>query len=148
MQKFDYPPIWLVGFLAVTAGLWYLAPGIAFHFDGHREASFLMLVIGLVPMFAALGELRRAHTTIKPRDEPDALVTAGVFSVSRNPIYLGLLIILAAGIMYWGSYLALLLLPVFYKVITVRFIEGEEAMMRQHFGAAFDSYAANTGRWL
>jgi len=148
MKTIDYPPIWLLGFLVLTALLWFLFPGIAFHFDGHREASVLMLAIGLTPLFAAAREMRRAKTTFVPRRDPDALVTSGVFTITRNPMYLGMLIILAAAVMFWGSYLALLLLPAFYLVIEARFITGEEAMMRQHFGAAFDQYADQTRRWL
>lgn len=83
-----------------------------------------------------------------PRQTPSALITTGIFRLSRNPIYLADLLILAGFSLIWGKPLGLVLVPVLAWILFARFIQGEEARLRAMFGAEFEAYAARTRRWL
>jgi protein-S-isoprenylcysteine O-methyltransferase Ste14 len=76
------------------------------------------------------------------------LVTSGVYRFSRNPMYVGLLFVLAG----WGSYLAnslaLLVLPLFVASMTRWQILPEERIMATKFGAEFEAYKRSVRRWL
>jgi len=148
MKKLDYPPIWLAACLALVWALGQLFPGLAFSFPGQGVIAVVLLVDGLVAMGLAVFEMTRAKTTVIPRQEPSALVTSGIFRLSRNPIYLGDLVVLAAAVVWWAPILGLPLLYIFPKIIVARFINGEEATLRAQFGDEFAQWSKNTRRWL
>lgn len=143
----DLPPVWLMAFAGAVWGIGQVLPMPVFGMVGHWAALALVLVGG--GLFAgAFLEMGRARTTVIPHRMPDALVTAGVFRLSRNPIYLGDVAFLLATILWLDVPLGLILVPIFMRVIARRFIAGEEARLRARFGVAFDDWAARVRRWL
>ena len=145
MQKtLDYPPVWLVAFAALA---WvFRSDGVL---PGFLAPLGIVLVLGgLVLAALAAYELRRHETTIIPHETADALVTSGVFSRSRNPIYLADVVILVGLGLIWGSTLGLVLAPALALVLERRFILPEEARLAARFGADFDAYRELTRRWL
>ncbi|MDP4033771.1 MAG: isoprenylcysteine carboxylmethyltransferase family protein [Pseudorhodobacter sp.] len=143
----DWPPIWLMAFLALVWGLDRVLPWGLFGPAGKTVGAGLALV-GLTLMVAAVVQMRLARTTIIPRRQPGTLMTGGVFRLSRNPIYLGDALVLAAAILWWDVPLAAPLLPVFMLIIQFRFILGEEDRLRAGFGAAFADWSRRTRRWI
>ncbi len=146
MKWIDLPPVWLGVFAAlgwVQAEWW---PVGSFGAAGDWIGP-LLVVAGLALAVAAAVEFRRARTTIIPHEEPSAIVTSGVYRLSRNPIYLGDALILAGLGLRWDSVLALALVPVFVAVITARFIVPEEARLKARFGAEWEAWAARVRRW-
>jgi len=142
----DYPPVWLAGGIAAAWGLAQAVPG---GFGGAlRLPGWALVGAGLALMLAAVIEMGRARTTVVPHEAPSALVTGGVFRVTRNPIYLGDALVLTGAILIWNVAAALPLVPLFVWIITVRFIRGEEARLRAAFGADFDAWAARVRRWI
>lgn len=105
------------------------------------------MLAGLL-MAAAMMEFARARTTIIPRQAPAALITSGIFRMSRNPIYMADLLILAGFSLIWGSVLGLALVPALAWLLQTRFIEGEEARLEDVFGSEFTDYTARTRRWI
>jgi protein-S-isoprenylcysteine O-methyltransferase Ste14 len=76
------------------------------------------------------------------------LVTAGPFKFSRNPIYLGLVIV-TLGIAFWvGTWLMFLVPVATFATLNWVHIPFEEAKMRNQFGEAFDAYAREVRRWI
>lgn len=148
MKALDYPPVWLVGALAITWALVYIFPQTQVSLPAQELVAQTLLGAGLVLMGLAVFEMTRAKTTIIPRHDPNALVISGIFRFTRNPIYLGDLLVLGAGIFWWGSVSALPLLWIFKSTIENRFINGEEAKMTEHFGADFEKWAKKTRRWI
>lgn len=145
----DIPPVWLVAALCLAwAQKTYFPFGLSF---GPVWADLLGGVLvgagGLLIALAAY-ELRRHRTTILPHHEAAALVTTGIYSRSRNPIYLADSLILAGLILYWDAVLSLPLIPVFVWVIETRFILDEEKRLRRNFRANFARYEKQTRRWL
>lgn len=148
MQRLlDWPPLWLLAALLVTMMLDAVAPWQAFGPVG-RWIGAVLVIAGVALMAAAVWKMRAARTTVIPRRDPAALVTGGVFRITRNPIYLGDALVLAGAILWWDVPLAVPLVPIFMMIIQARFIRGEEARLRATFGRAFDDWAARVRRWI
>lgn len=113
----------------------------------------LALVLASAGVALGLGSMaafRRAKTTMNPTrpGAASALVTSGAFRLTRNPMYLSLLLYLLA----WGAYLSnllpLLLLPVFVLYITRFQIRPEERALASLFGQEYAAYRERVRRWL
>lgn len=118
---------------------------------GGSWADFLggLLVGGGVLLMAlAFAEFRRQKTTVIPHQTPTSLIQSGIFKRTRNPIYLGDVLILAGLILRWDAVLALPLVPIFIWVIEKRFIIPEEDRMRRVFRADFARYVSKVRRWV
>ncbi|MDD9922204.1 MAG: isoprenylcysteine carboxylmethyltransferase family protein [Boseongicola sp.] len=143
MKQFDLPPVWTL----VFAVLAWVQP---FRLD-LAMLKPLALVFWLAAAFlflAASMEFLRSKTSIIPRQTPSAMINGGIFRISRNPIYLADVLILA-GVTFWtGSIIGFGLVPVLVWVLTQRFIVGEEAALRETFAEEFDEYSKNVRRWL
>jgi protein-S-isoprenylcysteine O-methyltransferase Ste14 len=142
------PPVWLALALISMVVLDVLLPlagtlPAALRFLG---APLIALGVGFILWCAGL--FKRAQTTIVPFEESSALVQTGPYARSRNPIYTGMLAILAGTALALGTLSPWLVLPVFAWIIRTRFIAGEEAMLRTRFGADYDAYCARVRRWL
>ena len=144
------PPIWALLFAGAMVGAARLAPGLAFDVPGRPWIAGLLVAAGLGVDLSALLQFRRHRTTIDPTrpGRASALVTTGIYRLTRNPMYVGMAIVLTGIAVWTGSALALVLVPVFVWVLTAWQIRPEEAAMRTLFGEAFDAYAAAVPRWL
>lgn len=147
MKALDLPPVWLIAFVAAAWAQVAVAP-LPFPQPLGRDIGAFAVLAGLFFAVAAVMQMRRHHTTVQPRSAATQLVTSGIFGKSRNPIYLGLVLILAGISLWLGSVLGVILVPVFVVVLTRRFITGEEEHLRQTFGADYEAYAESTRRWL
>lgn len=149
LRWLDIPPVWLAVFLALA---WCQSQFLNFGLSlGGRWAEFvggLLLGGGVILIALAATEMRRQKTTIIPHHEADRLVQSGIFSRTRNPIYLGDLLILLGMALYWDAVLALVLVPVFLWIIERRFVVPEENRLRVKFRADFARYCQKVRRWV
>jgi len=149
MKWFDLPPIWLAVFIGLAWGQsTYLSAGLTF---GGAWADFLGGLLvggGLLLMGLAFVEFRRHKTTVIPHLTPRTIIQSGIFSRTRNPIYLGDALILAGLILRWDAVIALPLVPTFVWIIERRFVLPEEDRMRRVFRADFARYASKVRRWV
>ena len=83
-----------------------------------------------------------------PFEPSTVLVTEGAFRFTRNPMYLGLVLLLAGIAIALGSVGALLPIPVFVWIIQAWFILGEERFLEEIFGEAYLAYKSRVRRWL
>lgn len=149
MKMIDIPPVWLAVCILVAWGQSrYLPVDWGMSGGWNRYVGGALVLGGIVLAILAVVEMRRAKTTVIPHMEPDALVTTGVFSFTRNPIYLADVMILLGLVLWWGAVISLILVPLFLMTIERRFILAEEGRLRAAFGEAFDAYAAKVHRWL
>ena len=145
------PPVILV---LVTASLmWTLAvavPSLGFTLLASLLAALVFAAIGVA--FALLGvlEFRSAGTTVDPRvpDQSVSLVVRGVYRISRNPMYVGFLLVLIAWGIFLSNLASLALLPVFVVYMNRFQIVPEERHMREKFGEAYRQYEAEVRRWV
>ena len=98
-------------------------------------------------LWAAAGFIR-AGTPLEPYKEASALVTSGPYRFSRNPIYVGVVLLLAGFWLWLGSLSPGLVLPCFVIAIERRFIRREETHLEERFGERFRAYRASVRRWL
>ena len=143
MKWLDLPPFWTLLALVVT----YLiaVPTVI----GPQVVVGALILLGAgALMIAALVAFARAKTTVIPRQSPSALITSGIFRLSRNPIYLADLLILAGLSLIWGKFLGLLLVPVLGWWLQKRFILPEEATLAAEFPEDFAQYSSKTRRWF
>jgi protein-S-isoprenylcysteine O-methyltransferase Ste14 len=145
MKWIDLPPIWLAGFVACV---WFAPQTVPF-VPAQSLVGAVLIGAGLLLMGLAVFEMRRHRTTVIPHMQASALVSAGVFGWTRNPIYLGDALVLAGLILRWQAYPVLIILvPVFMAVIAHRFIKPEETRLKDAFGDAFSMYCDRTRRWV
>ncbi len=113
------------------------------------------VVVGLIIVACAIGigilaarEMSRVKTAILPGQPASVLVTTGVFSRCRNPIYLSfLLILLGTGIATANPWM-ILLVPLLLFYLQERVIKREESYLAQRFGEAYVAYRRKTRRWF
>jgi protein-S-isoprenylcysteine O-methyltransferase Ste14 len=106
------------------------------------------LVGGLMLGGTAARLFWKHKTSIKPGDVSTYLLTAGPYSFSRNPIYLGMALVLIGLAAMLGSLMPWLLVPVFVWLINRNVILVEEAMMAAVFGTEYERYCERVRRWL
>lgn len=111
------------------------------------SGSFLFIT-GVVLVLWGARSFSRAGTTIKPFQDPSALVTGGPYRYSRNPIYLGLVLALIGIGLLLGTLSPFVVVPVFICLIQQRFIQPEEAALEKTFGSAYGQYKRQVRRWL
>lgn len=126
---------------------------------GYLEAGSLLPGpwpwLGVIPI--AIGVLlavqgsrlfARAGTNIIPFSESTALVTGGVFSFSRNPMYMGMVLALAGTALVMNGLVPWLVVMAFVAILRGLFIRHEEVLMEQTFGADYLDYKSRVRRWL
>jgi protein-S-isoprenylcysteine O-methyltransferase Ste14 len=133
--------------MAICAGV---LPELTVRFAGQGPVAGALLAGGLVVIAIAIARFVRASTTVNPLrpEETSALVTGGVFRITRNPMYLGMALALAAWAVWLGNAAAALLVAGFVAFITRFQIAPEERALRAHFGEEFEAYARRVRRWL
>ncbi|MGB1090891.1 MAG: methyltransferase family protein [Oceanobacter sp.] len=111
--------------------------------------GLLVLVAGLLDGTGVLNFLRH-HTTINPMapEKSSELVTDGPYRFTRNPMYLGLALLLTALTLYLGNPFALLGPIVFLAYITRFQILPEEQFLLQKFGSSYEDYKSKVRRWI
>ncbi len=139
---------------AVFAGIMWLLPravpgaGVAFPARGFIAAG--MTVIAGILALAGISSFLKAKTTLNPHkpERSASLVTTGIYALTRNPMYLSLLLVLIGWAVYLSN-LASFVLPPFFAAYIDRFqIRPEERMLVSLFGSEFKSYCKRVNRWL
>jgi protein-S-isoprenylcysteine O-methyltransferase Ste14 len=107
-------------------------------------------IVGIVIMTIAILSFRTAQTTVNPLQPESAeqLVTGGIFKISRNPMYVGLALILLSLAAYLQNLVALLAVPLFMIYMTFFQIRPEERALSEKFGEEFQAYKDSVRRWL
>jgi protein-S-isoprenylcysteine O-methyltransferase Ste14 len=139
--------------LACATGMYFLAENTLHSGLGPLwvlPTAITLAIIGIG--FALVGVLsfRRHRTTINPLhpEKTSRLVTGGVYRISRNPMYVGMALLLLAWAVYLESPAALLGPIAFIAYITRFQIIPEEILLAQHFAEEFSAYRQRVRRWL
>ena len=145
------PPVALV--LIVGFIMWLVAP-YAPRVDAGESVrlviSAILFLLGILFALSGVMAFRTSKTTVDPRkpEASSALVSSGVYRYSRNPMYVGFALVLAAWAVFLASAWALLAVP-FFVIYMNRFqIAPEERALRKLFGEEFRAYEQRVRRWL
>jgi len=110
--------------------------------------GFGLLVAGLALMSASIRQQRNAGTNIETDRPTETIVRTGPYRYSRNPIYIGFVLLYLAIAVLGDSLWVLGLLAVFLAVMHFGVIVREEAYLERKFGDVYRSYRATVRRWL
>ena len=112
--------------------------------------SLFLLILGLFVFISAVRSFREQKTTVNPLKPKQAssLVTSGIFRFSRNPMYLGMLIILLSISFKFNLLGGIIISLLFFIFITKFQIYPEEEAMNELFGDKFTQYSNTTRRWI
>lgn len=122
MARILSPPLTYVGAPLMLAGLWL---------GGHAFRGF-----------------RKAGTPVVPFERSTALVTTGTYRLTRNPMYLGMVLDLTGLALLLGTLSPWLPIPFFIWLIQANFITGEERFLEALFGQQYLDYKSRVRRWL
>lgn len=145
------PPAIVFGLIAW--GMWWIASLDTGHFvDPELGQALFWILFGIGTLFGVAGlySFYRARTSVDPHkpEKASSLVTAGVYRITRNPMYVGLAIILGAWAIRLGSLLSMAGVVIFMLYITRFQIIPEERVMREKFGEQHEKYHSKVRRWL
>jgi protein-S-isoprenylcysteine O-methyltransferase Ste14 len=112
-------------------------------------------VLGTIPLAGGIAinliadkAFHQAKTTVKPFEESSSLITEGVFRYSRNPMYLGFVMVLIGIALLFGSLSPWIIVPIFAITIDKVFIQVEERMLEARFREAWLDYKSRVRRWF
>ena len=144
------PPIWMIlaGFI-----MWLVARspfGYRVEVPYTAEAGTVLIVIGIVVIALGIAQFNKLQTTVNPLDltESTRLATAGIYRFSRNPMYLGMALILIGWALHLDSPSNVIVLGAFITIMTQWQIKPEEAALRGIFGEEYEAYCRRVRRWL
>jgi protein-S-isoprenylcysteine O-methyltransferase Ste14 len=145
------PPLLLFALCAAGMyGLAMAAPALSFTTTGTGLAAGVVAAAGAGVAIAGVAAFRRNRTTVDPRtpDKSASLVSGGVYRLSRNPMYLGFLLLLAGWTLFLSNLAPAFVLPVFVAYMNRFQIEPEERILAAKFGAPFADYLTTVRRWI
>jgi len=128
----------------------HAAPSLAFEFTAHNIIAICVAAIGIIIAVGGVATFARAHTTINPTkpEKSTSLVTCGVYTITRNPMYLGLFLELTGWAFYLSNGVDFLFLPAFIIYMNRFQIVPEEKTLASLFGREFLNYQTRVRRWI
>ena len=135
---------------AAMYGVSKMVPALTFSLNGSTALAVGLGVMGLSLGIMGVTQFRIAQTTPNPQalEQVSSLVTSGIYQYSRNPMYVGLVLILLGWAFYLSHLLAFVLLPIFILYMTRFQIQPEERMMARKFGKTYQDYLNKVRRWI
>jgi len=143
-----HPPIVALMFIVIAYVLGRLfpfpmpAPAVV------RYVGLFLTFLGFLLGIGAFLEFRRARTTVDPHGSATQVVTSGIYRFTRNPIYLGFLLMVIGLPLNSGFYWGIVMAPFFILFMNRLVIEHEEAYLEKKFGKAYTSYKSQVRRWI
>lgn len=142
------PPLLLLGAIVISFLATKFTPEL------HLSSNFLPIA-GIVCIAAGIGLFvwavqffQKHKTTLHPRGKPSVLITSGPYGVSRNPIYLGFLLVATGTAMVFANMLAFVGPVIFFYFLQTLVIPFEEDMLTHVFGDSYQKYHKQIRRWL
>ncbi len=142
------PPLIFLGYLISAFVLQWAVPFRTPWPVAPRILGGLLVIAGLLLAVSAVRELRRMHAAPDAHQPVAALVTTGPYRLTRNPIYLGFLLIYLGFTLLGGTLWGLLLTPFLIGTVTHWVIHVEETYLLDRFPEEYGPYAKRVRRWL
>jgi protein-S-isoprenylcysteine O-methyltransferase Ste14 len=145
--RWEIPPLYFVFALAIEIVI-AVAPGSQFVYYPYNYIGVILVALGIVSAASAVFQFRKAGTTLIPSEEPTSFVTTGPYRFTRNPMYLGLFLMLLGAAFLLQRLLGFIFPFLFGWIVSRRFIEAEEDRLLAAYGEEYEAYLAHTRRWL
>ena len=148
INKNIHPRLAALFYIAIAYVLEYYAHPPLMVPAGLRNTGFALTFIGALLGMGALIELRKARTTLDPHGSVKSLVMNGVYRFTRNPIYLGFLLMVIRLPLNSGLYSGILIAPFFAVTLNRLVIEKEKAYLEKKFEEQYTGNRSKVRRWL
>ena len=143
-----HPPVVALMFIVIA---YFLGRFVPLSFSTPSVLRYLGLALtfaGFLLGIGALIEFRKARTTLDPHGSAKQLVTSGIYRFTRNPIYLGFLLMVIGLPLNSGLYWGIILAPFYIFMMDRLIIQHEEVYLERKFGNAYTGYTSRVRRWL
>jgi len=142
------PDACLVILIALSLTLHFYCPVAEVILFPAKMVGVIVSVVGLVVSTVANVSLLKHRTSTKPFEKPSELIQTGIFRYSRNPVYLGMLLVLTGIEVYLGSATTLAVPLIFLIVFNTAIIPSEERQLQEVFGERYTAYKKSVRRWV
>ena len=150
-MKLKVPPVAVV--IICAAAMWLIDrqwQSLGFSHEFQNYVASALCALGLIIGAIAIGDFVKAKTTVNPTAPSNAntLVIKSLYRYSRNPMYLGMLLILSAWLAWLGNIAAFPILILFVWYMTEFQIKPEEQALTEKFGDEYQAYCKKVRRWI
>lgn len=142
------PPVYLLSTLILMWLLQHFLPVYRFLEPPLAYAGIVMIFFGVIMAAISAGVFLKVDTGLEPFDEAKVLVTSGFYRFTRNPMYMGMFMMLLGAAFMFGAVSALIPVPVFFLIIRNNFVLGEERFCEAAFGQQYLDYKSKVRRWI
>ena len=147
-----FPPLLLALMFGLGILLEWLFPIVflAPVYESRFQTGFsaILTLIGIAIAMLGVQELRKNGTHVEPHKPSKLIVSSGIYGLTRNPIYLGMVIFFFGVNMFWNLEWGVLLTLVVFLVLHYGVIKREEAYLEKKFGEPYTAYRRQARRWL
>ena len=122
----------------------------SFSLNGINTFAFIFLIIAVMLLILSINKFRQVGTTISPLkpNKTSSLINSGIYRYTRNPMYLGLLLMLFSIALFLKNFISFLIIPLFILFITKNQILPEEEALENIFGEEYKNYKKKVRRWI
>lgn len=120
------------------------------YFPNQHSISLLIFSVGIFILINPVFKFIKSKTTVNPIKfkKVNKLVNTGIYKYSRNPMYLGMILIIISTSIFYLNYYSILTPFIFYFWINEFQIKREEIFLQEKFGKEYLSYKSRTRRWI
>ena len=125
-------------------------PQLGFEFAEQRNIAIVIGILGIAIDIFSVRLFFKNNTTVNPHDpsKSEWLVTTGIYRFTRNPMYVGMALLLIAVGIWFGNWSFVPSTALFILYLTRYQIIPEEQMLRSKFGEAYEKYCEKVRRWI
>ena len=143
------PPTYFTICLIIAAVLHFLIPIKQFINYPYNFLGFLFFVIGGILNIWTDQLFKKNKTTVKPLEKPSTFIQTGPFKISRNPMYLGMTILLiGAWIRSWINYFICWIHLIYHQQWRLHLFLRKKRSIQEQFGEEYLAYKKKVGRWI
>ena len=144
------PPLYMLIFAVLMWLLDKYMPVTHWASPSWQLVGWMVVALGVLIDLFSMGLFIRAGTSPNPFQPENAskLVSTGLYRLTRNPMYLGLLVLLTGWVIHLGSLTPLALLPLFVITLNAFQIKPEEQVLETIFGLEYTEYKKRVRRWI
>ena len=147
-KKGPIPPIIIIINILLQFSFAIFLKSLSFNIKFLVVLGWFLIPISLLTIFLCLFEFRKNKTTFIVFKQPEKLITYGLYSYSRNPMYLGMLMMLIAIALILSNIGSILLAFLFIPIMKHRIILHEEMILMDEFPSDYKIYKRNIRRWI
>lgn len=156
MQKKDHPGVYIpppliyVAFFFLSAALQKIMPlnNLFLQTATATTAGWILLVAGMVIVVPALWKFIVSKNTVVTIKPASSLQTTGIYAITRNPMYLGLLLLYCGIGIFKGNWWTFMLIPLLIVAVQLYIIRKEERYLQRAFGNEYLQYKRKVRRWI